>query len=86
METAESKKQKGAPKQQQRDKKELLERQKKENEFKKIFQVIYKLSQSSDHHRISFINIHIIVPDLTNKNPSLVAGRGGGPSYRQGSV
>lgn len=41
--TAERKNQKGALKQQQQEKKDQMERQKKENEFKKIFQVIHGL-------------------------------------------
>lgn len=41
--TAERKNQKGALKQQQQEKNDQMERQKKENEFKKIFQVIHSL-------------------------------------------
>lgn len=41
QETVERKAQKGALKLQEQEKKDLMERQRKENEFKKIFQVIH---------------------------------------------
>lgn len=44
--TAERKGQKGAVKLQEQEKKDLMERQRKGNEFKKIFQVIHRFKTS----------------------------------------
>lgn len=74
--TSERKNQKGALKQQQ-EQKDLMERQKQKNEFKKIFQVSHSLriqvlklgmlNQSSAHIKVIFMNVNIINTDLANK-------------------